>query len=52
VSDIHEYLALHGEERKTEEQRHEAYLALLHHEKYHGRVPEESGTLRQIPSLR
>lgn len=47
VSDMDEYLALHAEERKTAEQRHQAILALVHHERDHGVVPAGSSEHRK-----
>jgi|GEM_PF-1775124 len=43
VSDLDEYLALRAEERRTLEQRHNAYLARVRHEKDHGPAAAESG---------
>lgn len=40
VSDMDEYLALREEERKTTEERHEAFLTLVHYERDHGLLPE------------
>jgi hypothetical protein len=36
VSDLDEYLALREEERKTTEQRHEAFLTRVRYEREHG----------------
>jgi hypothetical protein len=36
VSDLDEYLALRDEERKTTEQRHEAFLTRVRYEREHG----------------
>lgn len=43
VSSMDEYLALRAEERKTEDRRHDAFLALVHHAMGHGLVRAESG---------
>lgn len=36
VSDFDEYLSIHAEEQKMEQQRHNVYLALVEHKKRHG----------------
>jgi hypothetical protein len=41
VSDLDEYLALRDEERRATEERHDAFLALVHYEREHGLTREE-----------
>ena len=52
VSDIDEYLALRAEERKMTQERHDAYVTLLHHEKEHGEAAEASNKAPRLASVR
>jgi hypothetical protein len=42
VSDMDQYLALRDDERKALDERHEAFLTLVHYERDHGIVPEDA----------
>ena len=50
VSDIDEYLALRAEERRTMEQRHDTYLAVVHHERDHKAAAENYVPLSPVPA--
>ena len=41
VSDMDQYLALRDDERRSFDERHEAFLALVHYERDHGIISEE-----------
>lgn len=51
VSDVDEYLALHTEERKTADRRHDAFLALVRHERSHGLIGEKPGESSRVAPL-
>jgi hypothetical protein len=51
VSDLDEYQAIYAEERRTLEQRHEAYLALIQHERGH-ESPLEDAPLQDSSAVR